>query len=420
MGFIIQQRGLRSTHSIREPALIALQTMRAHKLRSFLVLLGVILSVSTLILVVALISGMNQYFAERVANLGSNVFVINKLGIISDSEALIKALRRNRDVSWDDFEALRDGLKLPKNVGVQVNTSGMVRSEKQNLDDVSIRGVTANLGEMDVEEPATGRYIIDSDNDHHAMVAMIGSEVAEKLFAGADPLGKTISVDGQEITVIGVGKPLGNVFGQSQDSYVYLPVETWMKLYGRKKSLSINIQASAPELMAQTREEARVLMRARRHLGPNDTDNFGIVASDSLMDLWKNLTGTLASGMVGLVSIFLVIGGVVIMNVMLASVTERTREIGIRKSLGARRRDILMQFMVESTVMALVGGAIGVLVAWLLAVVVRNTTPVPMAVPVLAVLASIGISSAVGMFFGVYPARKAARLDPIEALRYEA
>ena len=419
MGFIIQQRGLRSTHSIREPALIALQTMRAHKLRSFLVLLGVILSVSTLILVVALISGMNQYFAERVANLGSNVFVINKLGIISDSEALIKALRRNRDVSWDDFEALRDGLKLPKNVGVQVNTSGMVRSEKQNLD-VSIRGVTANLGEMDVEEPATGRYIIDSDNDHHAMVAMIGSEVAEKLFAGADPLGKTISVDGQEITVIGVGKPLGNVFGQSQDSYVYLPVETWMKLYGRKKSLSINIQASAPELMAQTREEARVLMRARRHLGPNDTDNFGIVASDSLMDLWKNLTGTLASGMVGLVSIFLVIGGVVIMNVMLASVTERTREIGIRKSLGARRRDILMQFMVESTVMALVGGAIGVLVAWLLAVVVRNTTPVPMAVPVLAVLASIGISSAVGMFFGVYPARKAARLDPIEALRYEA
>ncbi len=299
MGSIVQPRGLRSTHSIREAALIALQTMRAHKLRSFLVLLGVILSVSTLILVVALISGMNQYFAERVANLGSNVFVINKLGIISDSEALIKALRRNRDVSWDDFEALRDGLKLPKNVGVQVTTSGKVRSERQNLDDVSIRGVTANLGEMDIEEPAAGRYVTDSDNDHHAMVAMIGSEVAEKLFAGTDPLGKTIFLDGQEITVIGVGKPLGNVFGQSQDSYVYLPVATWMKLYGRKKSLSINIQARAPELMAETREEARVLMRARRHLGPNDTDNFGIVASDSLMDLWKNLTGTLASGMVG-------------------------------------------------------------------------------------------------------------------------
>jgi putative ABC transport system permease protein len=417
---IVQQRALRGTHFSREPALIALQTMRAHKLRSFLVLLGVILSVSTLILVVALITGMDQYFAERVANLGSNVFLINKLGIISDSAEFVKAVRRNRDITWDDFEALRDGLKMPKNVGVEVRKAGKVRSEKQSLEDVDIRGVTANIGEMDVQEASAGRYIIDGDNDHHAMVGMIGSEVAEKLFAGSDPLGKTITIDGHEILVIGVGKPLGNVFGQSQDNYVYLPVQSWMKLYGRNNSLSINIQARAPELMAQTREEARVLMRARRHLGPNETDNFGMVAADSLMDLWKNLTGTLASGMVGLVSIFLVIGGVVIMNVMLASVTERTREIGIRKSLGARRSDILMQFMVESTVMALVGGAIGVLVAWLLAVIVRNTTPVPMAVPLLAVLASIGISSAVGMFFGVYPARKAARLDPIEALRYEA
>jgi len=419
MASTLQKNRLRKSQSIREPALIALQTMRAHKLRSFLVLLGVILSVSTLILVVALISGMNQYFAERVANLGSNVFIINKLGIISDSAAYVKAVRRNRDISWDDFEALRDGLKLPKNVGVQVNRTGNVRSEKQNLEDVTIRGVTANMGEMDVEEPATGRYISETDNDHHAMVGMIGSEVAEKLFSETDPLGKSIVIDGQEVTVVGVGKPLGNVFGQSQDTYVYLPIESWMKLYGRQKSLSINIQARGAEWMAQTREEARVLMRARRHLGPNEKDNFGIVASEGLMDLWKNLTGTLASGMVGLVSIFLVIGGVVIMNVMLASVTERTREIGIRKSLGARRGDILMQFMVESTVMAMVGGAIGVLVAWILAVVVRNATPVPMSVPVLAVVGSIAMSSAVGVFFGVYPARKAARLDPIEALRYE-
>ena len=420
MGTRTQTSRLRNSQSFREPALIALQTMRAHKLRSFLVLLGVILSVSTLILVVALISGMNQYFADRVANLGSNTFIVNKLGIISDSAAYVKAVRRNRDITWDDYEALRDGLKLPKNVGVQVTHYGKLRSDKQSLEDVSIRGVTANMGEIGVEEPATGRYISESDNDHHAMVGMIGSEVAEKLFPGADPMGRTVNIDGQEVTIVGVGKPLGNVFGQSQDSYVIVPIESWMKLYGRSKSLSINIQARGAEWVAQTREEARVLMRARRHLGPNDTDNFGIVASEGLMDLWKNLTGTLASGMVALVSIFLVIGGVVIMNVMLASVTERTREIGIRKSLGARRGDILMQFMVESTVMAMMGGAIGVLVAWILAVVVRNATPVPMSVPILAVVGSIGISSAVGMFFGVYPARKASRLDPIEALRYEA
>ena len=414
-----QPRRLTRQRFLREPVIIALQTMRAHKLRSFLMLLGVILSVSTLILVIALVNGMNVYFATRIANLGSNVFLVHKFPILSDTKEMLKATRRNRDITWDDYVAMHDNLKLPQAVGVEVRRTANLRTERQSMEDVDLRGVTANIGDMDVEEVATGRYMTDSDNEHRDMVCMIGADVAEKLFANIDPLGKILTVDGQEFQIVGVAKKIGNTLGQSQDNFVYIPIETWLKIYGRNYTLSVNIQARGPEWMARTEEEARILMRSRRHLGPNDDDNFGILGSDSLMGLWKNLTGTLASGMVGLVSIFLVIGGVVIMNVMLASVTERTREIGIRKSLGAKRRDILLQFLVESTVMALVGGALGVLIAWILAVIVRTATPVPMAVPISAVVLAIGISSATGVFFGVYPARKAAKLDPIEALRYE-
>jgi putative ABC transport system permease protein len=404
---------------LREPVGIALETLRAHKMRSFLMLLGIILSVATLIVVIALISGVNQYIANKVANLGSNAFTVMRYPIITEMEELVKAMRRNKLVTWDDYEALRENLKLPERVGAEVWTSGKARVGSLTVQDTSIRGVSASMGQIDVEEPADGRYIVEGDEQSRAMVAMIGSELANKLFPSLDPVGHEVMLDNRPFIVVGVAKPIGTVLGQSQDNFAYIPAETYIKIYGAYEGIWINIQARGPEWMERTQDEARVLMRARRHLSPNETDSFGILDSATLMKLWNQLTGVIAMAMVGVVSVFLVIGGVVIMNVMLATVTERTREIGIRKALGASRRDILLQFLVEACVMSAMGGAIGVTIAYGICLLAKATTSIPMHVPISAVVIAELISAAVGIFFGVYPARKAAMLEPIEALRTE-
>src|SRR4051812_36635535 len=373
--------------SLREPIFVALGTLRAHKLRSFLMLLGIILSVSTLIVVVSLINGTNQYIQNRVANMGANVFLLARFGIITNAEDFTKAMRTNKNITWADYEDLRDNLKLPQSIGVEVRRNGKIRYGNEAMDDVNVRGVTANIAEMDVQETRSGRYITDADNDHRSYACFIGMDVVKRLFPNVEPLGKTINVDGRQFEIVGVAKEVGTVLGQSQDGFIYIPVTTWLKAYGsNNNSITINVQARGPEWMARTQDEVRARMRARHHLPTKDEDNFGFLSSESIMTLWNNLTGVLASGMVGVVSVFLVIGGVVIMNVMLASVTERTREIGVRKSMGARRTDILMQFLVETSVMSAVGGAIGITVAWILAVVVKLTTSIPMSVPISAAL----------------------------------
>jgi putative ABC transport system permease protein len=404
---------------LREPVGVALETLRQHKMRSFLMLLGIILSVSTLIVVISLISGVNKYIADRVANLGSNVFLLTRFPLITDVEEYVKANRRNKKVTWEDYEALRLNLKLPSRVGVELRIDGKVRRGSESITDVNIRGVTANMGDIDPVTPRDGRYLSEGDDQSRSQVTMIGNDLATKLFPNVDPIGREILIEGRPFQVVGVARIIGTAFGQSQDNFAYIPIQTYFKMFGTQDTIWLNIQARGPEWMERTQDEARAMMRARRHLPPNEPDNFGIFDQASLMELWKNLTGVIATAMVGIVSVFLVIGGVVIMNVMLATVTERTREIGIRKALGARRGDILLQFLIESAVMAAIGGAMGVTLAYGIAGLTKAATSVPINVPFIAVLAAEAISAAVGIFFGVYPARKAAGLQPIEALRQE-
>ena len=405
--------------SIKEPMLIALETLRSHKLRSFLTLLGVILSVSTLIVVVSMVQGTNRYVADKVANFGSNVFLISRFPLITSRDQFVKLQRTNRLVNWDDYEWVRDNMSLAKEVGLEAHNNGKVKYKTETIEDIDIRGVTANMGGIDVEEPEIGRYILDADNEHRANVTMIGTDVAKRFFQGIDPLGRQLYIDGESFEVVGVAKEQGSTFGQSQDSFVYIPIQTWMKMYGRQKSMNINVKALSADLMQPAEDEARMLMRARRHLSPKQDDTFGIIEPSAIMDLYNNLTGTLASGSVGVVFIFLVIGGIVIMNIMLASVTERTREIGVRKSVGATRRDVLLQFLIEAGVMAAIGGLLGVLFAMAISFVVTHLTPFPMELPIRWVFIAVFIATAIGFFFGVYPAHKASKLDPIEALRFE-
>ena len=400
-----------------ETFVLALDSLRAHKLRSFLTLLGVILAVTTLVAVMSVVSGMNFYVADRIANLGANVYIVDRFGIITSNDAWVKAQKRPL-VTMSEFELLRDNMKTAKAIAAEDDRNIDIKSGNERLERTDVMGTTANYTEVRNIGVAQGRMITESDDEHRAEVVFIGADVASKLFPNVDPIGKALRAETHEYQVIGVATPIGSAFGQSQDNFMIMPIHTYEKEFHKQQDwIGIFIQAPSAEMMDPSKDEARMLMRAYRHLAYDAPDNFAILGSDSIMALWHDLTGTLASVAVGLVSVFLVVGGIVIMNIMLASVTERTREIGIRRSLGARKKHILLQFVTESGVLAAVGGLIGVACAYAVVSLVKATTSIPMQTPISAVITSLLVATIVGLFFGIYPAMRAAKLDPIEALR---
>jgi putative ABC transport system permease protein len=401
---------IRRSSSLREPATIALESLWAHKLRSFLTLLGVIIAVTALIGVVSAVNGLNTYVAERLANFGVNVFYVTRFPIITNAKDFLEARRHNRKLDVDDFEYLRSHMILAEQVGAQDWRTKDVRSGNQSIDDVTIRGATPNIIDLSTDKIARGRFFGETEYQHRVSVAIIGNDLAERFFSTVDPLGKTIMVGGVPFEVIGVAEKNGSALGQSQDNFVYVPMTAVLKSWGQEgpdsSGLWIAVKSSSPAVMEQSKDQARAFMRARRH------QNF-------VTGLWNQIFGGLANASIGIVSIFLVIGGVVIMNIMLASVTERTHEIGLRKSVGARKRDILMQFVVESSVMAAMGGLFGVVLAVVVTQIVRALTDMPMRTPLSVVFFALAVSTIVGLFFGLWPAVKAAKLDPVVALRAE-
>ncbi|HVF66923.1 MAG TPA: ABC transporter permease [Pyrinomonadaceae bacterium] len=402
-----------------EALTLALSSVWSHKLRSFLTLLGVIFGVATVIVVVSLIEGFNTYVDEKIANIGTNAFSVQKFSLedFSSVEALNAARRRNRDVTLEDLAALRARGGSIGDAGGKEHGQADVKRGAVSLFRVHVIAATHNIAEIEKIESDAGRYILKSEEDARRDVCFIGADVAEKLFPTGDPVGQSIRIDGRPYTVVGVGKALGSVFGQTRDMYVTVPLTTFMAAYGSRRSINISVTSTGEETYADAIEEARTVMRTRRRLAPNEPDNFGVITPKAINELRDQIFGTIQTAAVGVTSISLVVGGIVIMNIMLVSVTERTKEIGLRKAIGARRADILKQFLAESTLLSLLGGAIGVTIAYALAKLVALLTPVPTALPLLAVAAALVVSGVVGLAAGVYPAWRAAGLDPIEALR---
>ena len=403
---------------IKEALKLAVQSLWANKLRTILTLLGVVIGVTSVIAVVTLVNGANMFVIQKFSRYGSDVFTLNTRPAIITNAADYEKFQKRKILVYDDLKYIEETCKHCTGIGGQQATTGKLVRGTQSITDASIRGYTWQMPSLQNLDIAEGRDFTDADQEHGSHVAIIGTDVQGNLFPGIDPIGQELRVDGTPYTVIGVVEKQGSTFGQSQDNFVGVPITSYMKDYGTQKTVTIYIKAaSAGPPLEVAADEVRVLMRARRHDRPGEPDSFELDTNNTLVGFASQLTNSFGAVAGAIALISLVVGGIVIMNIMLVSVTERTREIGIRKALGARRQDILLQFLIESGLMSLIGGAIGVLGGITVAEVVTVISGFPSTVALWSVLAGLVMATGTGLFFGVYPARKAAELDPIVALR---
>jgi putative ABC transport system permease protein len=398
---------------------LALQSLWANKLRTILTLIGVVMGVASVIMVITLVQGANRYVATKLSGYGADVFTINRMGLVFNADEYFKFQKR-KIIHIDDYEAVKDACAGCSQVGAALDKSTNVVYNGHSSNNTEVRGYTWTMLGLNNIDIALGRGFTPADQDHATHNAIVGYDIVDNLIGQEDPIGKEIRVDGIPYTIIGVGDRQGKTLGQSQDNWVAVPITTYQQTYGYNDSVTIYARAAGnAQAMERSEDEVRVLMRTRRHNAPGAPDDFELTTNDTFLDIWKQISSLFATVVLGLASVALVVGGVVIMNIMLVSVTERTREIGVRKALGAKQRDVLLQFLIESGTMAVTGGAIGVLCGIGVGKLITAVVGFPTSVPVWAVILGLFLAGAVGVFFGVYPASKAAKLDPVVALRSE-
>ncbi|MFH0779095.1 MAG: ABC transporter permease [Candidatus Eisenbacteria bacterium] len=397
---------------------IALATLRAHKVRSFLTVLGTVIGVMAVVTIVSIIEGMNRYVSERLVSEGSNTFYVDKFGIITNYETYLDALKR-KDLTLDDARALERFSPNIERAGGVATTNKKVRYRAKEVSGVSVLGADDGYELVTELEVESGRPLSREDVLRKKSVCVIGDDVRRKLLGSVDPLGKAVRVGTHTFRVVGVGEKKGSLLGMSQDSYVMIPLTAYLKAFGSRSPITLVAKAKSQEVLDVAQDEARAILRARRKVPFSKPDDFGMMSSETFMEMYRQFTSTAYLVTVGIASISLLVGGIVIMNIMLVSVTERTNEIGIRKAVGARNRDILLQFLIESLMLSGAGGLIGVALGAGLALLVAQVSPLPAAIRLWAVVAGLLVACGVGTFFGIFPASRAARQDPIVALRYE-